>query len=365
MELRIALKIYWTPFPTAISSTPFYHSLATALILFLKYLASKVRDRCSLTNECTAALALMLVFLVGCNTDSTRESSGIGSVEAEAFSIDGEPLYRTTFSPDRLESLTADYSAAKMSVQQFPDSVDAHIWFGRRAGYLWRYREAINIFTQAITMFPEDARLYRHRGHRFITLRKFDLAIEDLRRAAELIAGTPDQVEPDGAPNAAGIPTSTLHTNIWYHLGLAHYLQHDFARAISAFENCLAAATNNDMRVATVDWLYMSLRRAGRVEEASALLTTIASDLELLENHAYYRRILMYKGLAEPESLLAVEDDVDRSLTLATQGYGVANWYLYNSDTLRALEILRDVVEGEYWPSFGYIAAESDLAQLD
>ncbi len=78
--------------------------------------------------------------------------------------------------------------------------------------------------------------MYRHRGHRYITLREFDKAIADFNKAVELIEGTDDIVEPDGAPNAAGIPTSTLHTNIWYHLGLAHYLKGDFAAALLAYE---------------------------------------------------------------------------------------------------------------------------------
>ena len=56
------------------------------------------------------------------------------------------------------------------------------------------------------------------------------MAIADLRRASQLVAGKPDEVEPDGAPNKAGIPRSTLQSNIWYHLGLAQYLRGDFRR---------------------------------------------------------------------------------------------------------------------------------------
>jgi tetratricopeptide (TPR) repeat protein len=149
--------------------------------------------------------------------------------------------------------------------QTNPESL---IWVGRRLAYLGRYQEAIEKFSLGIELFPNDARFLRHRGHRWITLREFDKAIEDLESATRLIEGTCDQVEPDGQPNAAGIPTSTLHTNIWYHLGLARFLKGDFEKALAAYQRCLAAATNHDMRVATIDWQYMTLRRLNRIDEA-------------------------------------------------------------------------------------------------
>ena len=37
-----------------------------------------------------------------------------------------------------------------------------------------------------------------------------------------MIAGKEDSIEPDGMPNPQNIPVSSLHTNIWYHLGLAY-----------------------------------------------------------------------------------------------------------------------------------------------
>ena len=123
--------------------------------------------------------------------------------------------------PNTLESYLAK---AKADYDRDPSSADNAIWLGRRLAYLGRFSEAIDTFTQGILKHPGDARLYRHRGHRYITLRKFDLAIRDLKRAADLIEG-PDQIEPDGQPNARNIPTSTLDSNIYYHLGLAHYLK--------------------------------------------------------------------------------------------------------------------------------------------
>lgn len=316
-------------------------------------------------QTCSAVL-VTLVILAGCQNregEKPKEPTVSTVSEHEATSLLGEPLYRATFDTDQLARLEQNYNDAREEWELEPDSAESWIWLGRRAGYLWRYGEAIEIFTAGMERFPDDARLLRHRGHRYISVREFESAIADLEKAASMIDGTEDTVEPDGAPNAAGIPTSTLHTNIWYHLGLAYYLTGNFSAAIESFENCLAASRNNDMMVATVDWLYMSLRREGRHSEAAQLLDTVGTDLELLENHAYYRRVLMYKGLLDPTVLLDPEDDTDRSLNLATQGYGVGNWYLYNGDSLRAYKIFEDVLAGDYWPAFGYIAAEAEMAR--
>ena len=51
---------------------------------------------------------------------------------------------------------------------------------------MWRYREAIEIYTKGIALHPTNALFYRHRGHRYITVRELDRAVADLARAAEL-----------------------------------------------------------------------------------------------------------------------------------------------------------------------------------
>lgn len=308
-------------------------------------------------------LLFVLLILCGCQTEPPQEAVATKGAAPIVTSLLGTPLTPPAMSDERAAKLQADYDAAREAYNADPDNADNIIWLGRRAGYLWQYQEAVDHFTEGIEKHPDDARMYRHRGHRYITLRQFDKAIADFNKAVERIEGTEDTVEPDGAPNAAGIPTSTLHTNIWYHLGLAHYLKGDFEAALPAYEACLAAAKNNDMRVATTDWLYMTLRRLGNDEAAAAVLTPITADLELIENFVYHRRLMMYKGVHDPESLLTAEDGDDRSLNLATQGYGVGNWYLYNNQPQKAKAVFEEVLQGDYWAAFGYIAAEVELAK--
>lgn len=156
----------------------------------------------------------------------------------EATSLLGKPLVPAPIAPEARKTLEENLKQAEVVYGRNPDDPDATIWLGRRIAYLGRYRDAIETFSEGIEKHPDDARLYRHRGHRYITVRELPKAIEDLTKAAQLVAGKPDQVEPDGQPNARGIPTSTLQSNVYYHLGLAHYLSGDFARAADAYAQC-------------------------------------------------------------------------------------------------------------------------------
>ena len=278
----------------------------------------------------------------------------------EGTSLSGKPLISAPPTGETKMRLEADLAKAQADYDRDPSNADAAIWLGRRLAYLGRFRDAIDVYTRGIARHPNEPRLYRHRGHRYITVRKLDEAITDLRKASQLIAGKTDEIEQDGAPNKAGVPRSTLQSIIWYHLGLAQYLKGDFRSALASYqEGMKVSRVNDDMLVATSDWLYMTLRRLKRDDEAKRVLDPIKEQMDILENGAYHARLLMYKGQKTPESVLNLNtaDDVQ----IATQGYGVGNWYLVNGDKAKAKEIFDRVVAGKAWPAFGYIAAEADL----
>jgi len=281
----------------------------------------------------------------------------------EATSLLGKPLVAAPISPETRKTLEENLRQAEVVYGRNPDDPDATIWLGRRIAYLGRYRDAIETYSEGIEKHPDDARLYRHRGHRYITVREFPKAIEDLTKAAQLVAGKPDQVEPDGAPNARNIPTSTLQSNIYYHLGLAHYLSGDVARAAGAYAECMKVSKNNDMLVATTYWSYLTQLRLGKASEAAALLAPITPNMEIIENASYYRLLRMFKGDVPPESLL---EPGAAGLDIVTTRYGIAAWHLANGRRDAALPLLRDIVDGSpnQWPAFGYVAAEADLARL-
>jgi tetratricopeptide (TPR) repeat protein len=239
------------------------------------------------------------------------------------------------------------------------NDADALIWVGRRTAYLGRYREAIDLFSDGIARHTADARMYRHRGHRYLTVREIDRAIADFEKAVDLIADQPDTIEPDGLPNARNMPTGTLHSNVYYHLALGYYLKGDFGRAAETWAKARDAVGNADNLVAASHWLYLALRRAGRDADAAAVLLPITADLDVIENGEYHQLLLMYKGESTPEALLATAGD-DSGGSAAR--YGVSAWYLVNGRRAEAESLWASILEGPDWPAFGYLAAEAEVA---
>jgi tetratricopeptide (TPR) repeat protein len=283
------------------------------------------------------------------------------AAKPEATSLAGKPLYIRTPVANQ-QKLEADLAQAQKDLAARPNDAEAMIWVGRRYGYLWRFNDAIAIFSKGIALHPDNPKFYRHRGHRYISIRQFAKAQADFEKAAQLIKGKPDEIEPDGAPNPSGKPRSTLQFNIWYHLALAHYLQGNYARAHDAWVECMNVSKNDDSVVATSDWMWMTLMRMNRKADAARVLERITPTMEILENTAYHRRLLMYKGVEKPEALLntATPDPTQ----IATQGYGVANYYLVTGDQARARAVFEQIVAGAGWNAFGFIAAEADLARM-
>lgn len=308
-------------------------------------------------------LSLAIAFTACAKAEAPAPPAATASPAAqpEAKSPDGKSFFPREIAAEKKAQLDTDLANAKRAYEAAPNDADSIIWYGRRLGYLERFQEAIAVFGEGITKHPTDSRIYRFRGHRYISVREFDKAIADLSRAAELIKGQSDAPEPDGAPNKLGIPTSTQHGNIYYHLALAHYLTADYAASMKVWDDALRIATNDDTRIAVNDWRYMTLRRLGRQADATALLKTVNKDLKIIENTAYFRRMLMYKGELPADSLLS-QGETD-PLQYVTQGYGVGNWYLANGDSTKAFAIFDKVVNSGYWAAFGFIAAEADIAR--
>ena len=213
--------------------------------------------------------------------------------DIEGFSLFGKPLFRIPLVSEIYNMQQKYYDKALSDYKKNSKDAENIIWLGRRTAYLGRMREAIAIFTEGITQFPEDARMYRHRGHRFITLRQFNLAIDDLQKAAQLIEGQQDEIEPDGIPNERGIPVSSLYSNIWYHLGLAYYLKGNYEDSLIVYIKGLDALSLEDNYVACAHWIYMILRLLEREEEAKKVLQKVNKDMDINENHYYFKIMLM------------------------------------------------------------------------
>jgi tetratricopeptide (TPR) repeat protein len=282
---------------------------------------------------------------------------------AEAVSLLGDSLTPPALADSTRLRYELEWQQARSALDASPDSADAIIWLGRRTAYLGRYREAVDVFTAAIERHPDDARMFRHRGHRQITLRKLDQATDDLNRAVQLIVGREDEVEPDGLPNARNVPTSTLQFNVWYHLGLAYYLKGEFEKAAEAWQQALLVSRNPDMQVATRNWLYIALRRLNRPSEAATVLEPVSREMDVMENQSYHRLLLMYKGELPLDSLVAAANAPGNAVQDATVQYGIGAWHLYNGRTREAEQVFRSMISGSAWAAFGHVAAEAELAR--
>lgn len=314
-------------------------------------------------------LLLIFVMVISYSCIETTTSRGTAYITAEV-TADSEEM-RETREEVVQNSLTSreklqrerNLEIARNNYTNDPDDLDNIIWYGRRLAYLGKYQEAISIYTTGLQKHPNSYRLLRHRGHRYITIRRFDDAVNDLQTAAFYVRNEPVEIEQDGIPNAYNRPLSNNKFNIWYHLGLAYYLTGNYDKAISSYKKCLEFSSNEDLKVATTNWLYNTYLKIGNISAAESLANEISSRMKLIENRAYHDLVMLYRGFVTPE--LLIERNTSGGTLDATVGYGIGNYYLYNGKIQKAIEIFTRIVESDQWDSFGYIAAEVELENLN
>ena len=318
---------------------------------------------------------LMIVTLFGgcIQTESSEGSAPPEQTETDPLppitqspvilSFSGERLPPKAFEGKEREKRERQLSEAKALYESSPDSLEAIIWYGRRLGYLGRYYEAIDIYSEGLQKFPGSHKLYRHRGEANITVRMFADAAKDLEQAAFFVRNQPNEIEPDGHPNRLNRPLRNIKFNIWYHLGLTYYLQGNFDKAISAYQKCMEVSDNNDLVVATTTWLYRTYFQIGNMDEANALLQSIKPSMRLVENRSYHNILLLFKEELTPTRIRELAARRDQSLD-PTIGYGLGNYYVLKGDVQVATETFDQVLSSGSWDSFGYIASEVERSNI-
>lgn len=312
----------------------------------------------------TRPLLLGLALAIPAHSRVLHAQSLPKSPRFQTLSVLGDTLRAFPLADATRAKYERQLAVARRAYVSAPQNLDSIIWYGRRLGYLGRLRESIEIYTRGLARHPDNPWLLRHRGHRYISVRDFDAAVADLKRADDLMRDKPDEVEPDGQPNAANTPIGTLKSNIAYHLALAYYLKGSWGEAADVAQRELTAATNDDRRVSMAHWLYMSLRRAGRTADAARVLVPIRRSMRVIENQPYHRLLLLYKGLLPPDSVLVASPTGELSVEDASAAYGVANWHWYNGRRTEAQALWARIVAGGQWGAFGSIAAEVELSRF-
>jgi tetratricopeptide (TPR) repeat protein len=247
-----------------------------------------------------------------------------------------------------LYSLPDDESVirARKSLAADPKNVERVLQLSKAEAARRQYREAVATSTEGLAFAPKNADLYLERGHRELGLREFKPAMNDLDQATRL---APEMLD------------------AYYHLGLAHYFLGEFDEAAASFDKARSLAKSSDSLIDCSNWLYVSLRRAGKEQEATQVLTRITPDIRNTEPHLYfYLRLLhFYQGQLTEEAVLppppAGPEDLEGELAFDTVSYGVGNWRLYHHHRSDAVGLFRNVIKGEAWNSWGFIGSEVEL----
>jgi tetratricopeptide (TPR) repeat protein len=283
---------------------------------------------------CLMAFLFMAAF--GLTTKLSPQTEAPGALELTSGL--GRKLYALPDDKaiaDARKSLAADPKNVSLVLQL------AHAQAARR-----QYREAVATATAGLAFAPNNADLYLERGHRELGLREFKAAMKDMEEATRLAPAMLD-----------------AH----YHLGLAHYFSGEFDAAAASFDRARSLAKNDDSLIDCSNWLYVSLRRAGKEQQAEQVLVRITPEVKNTEPHLYfYLRLLhFYQGKLTAEAVLppppAGPDDLEGELSFDTVSYGVGNWRFYHHDNSGAMELFRNVVKGEAWNSWGFIGSELEL----
>ncbi len=227
---------------------------------------------------------------------------------------------------------------ARTALESDPKNIARIIDFGVAQSGARQFREAIATFTRGLEIEPDNALLLRWRGHRYLSVREFDRAVADLKRGAAI--------------------DSTIY-GIWYHLGVIQFLRGEFSDAAASFAKAQPIAPDASELAGSTDWLWMSLSRAGRGNEAKAVLDRRP---EKPVTNAYARRLQLYRGEIGPDAVVTPADTDD--VQVATLAYGVGNWHLLRGDKAQARQWFARSVQSGGWPAFGFIASEAELKRL-
>ena len=239
----------------------------------------------------------------------------------------------------RSQSDTGPVARAERALAADPRNVQRFIALGTAQSGARQMQEAVQTFTRALAIAPNDPMLYRWRGHRNLSVRNLDGAMADLTR---------------------GYGLDSLNYGILYHLGVLRFVGGDFNAAADAFRRAQPRAPDAAELAGSTDWLWMSLQRAGRASEAIGMLARRPDSLATTA--AYAKRLRLYRGELTPDALFAPSDTGD--VDVATLSFGLGNWYLVKGDTARARTQFERSIRSRGWPAFGFIASEAELARL-
>lgn len=282
---------------------------------------------------------LLVLTLIAVSGRLAPSQEGVQEEKPEAVSLLGEELYATPAEPEEVKRMWESAKRAREELRQNPDDIDVLLQFGQKIFDLWRFNEALKVYSDAVKIAPDNYLPYQRRGRCYLSLRKFGAAIKEFDAAKELMPSYFDN---------------------WYYLGLAFYFYGDLKAAETAFRRGIQHGEVDDYTVAGSFWLYHCFRRQGKENEAAGVLDHIREGM-MLEQHLIEADILLfYKGEKSEEELVSRAEEWELYEPLVY--YGLGRWSLYNGDAAKADDYFTKARDNNLWPHLGYIAAEVELA---
>jgi hypothetical protein len=288
----------------------------------------------------------------------------------------GEPLFdpndaaaTTVMSAERVKA-QLEYNANHSELNT--------VWLARVDGFLYNWKNAMHLLDEGMEHFPDSFRVPRHIGHRLIGLRSVENASTWLELAREHVQGQPATAEffPIEARVIPLVPKSSSQFNIYYHLGLSHFLAGNYEAAASVYEEGFHWAFSeyddgDDAFIAMNYWLVNTYQRIGTSEalQASAKLlanvSSVKSDYRIVEKlgWGYWYGLLLWKGDMSPKEVLQMAT-TKPGVELDTYGYAVAQYLFVQDDEeerRQARQLMVILRADPQWSAFGYIGAEYDL----
>lgn len=207
------------------------------------------------------------------------------------------------------------------------------------------YLEAIDAFTRLIPDDPFNQLIYKHRGHRHVSISNFDYAEADLVFCLRLF---------------------DKHWQPWHYLALIHYFRGNFDKAAALYDGAMPCAVpDGEYRACIMYWQYLCLYRAGKGEgeKARGLLAAMEKDTpNMLE--VYKHQLLLFKGEMRLEELTALVDGLADKYVPA-YSYGIAMYHYMNGETAKARAVMEATVStAKAWYGVAYLACQADLARI-
>jgi tetratricopeptide (TPR) repeat protein len=301
-------------------------------------------------KRCVGRIPMVGAMFVTCLLVPGLNLSSHGNAETQASAPRGR--FEVTSGLDRKLYALPDNAAISMArgnLAKDPHNVTLILELSKAQAGQRQYREAVETCTKGIAFAPSNADLYIERGHRELGLRRFRAGMIDLEHAVSL-------------------DPKKLDAN--YHLAMSHYFVGEFDEAAHYFQSALDLAPNSDSVIDCTNWLYVSLRRAGKDEQAAQVLKRIAPEMKNTEPHLYFylRLLRFYQGGITAQAVIPPKPtdpaDLEKELSFDTTSYGIGNWDFYHHEVPQAKELFQSVVTGQAWNAWGFIGSETELIRM-